>query len=87
MGGHLSWFETGGGRWFAKPVSISSECRAHSITDKGQAVGFLRRMALEIDLSAPIKPETFHDRTTSKTGEVQPDFNPMRRKLQMHIVP
>ena len=21
LGGHLSWFETGGGRWFAKPVS------------------------------------------------------------------
>lgn len=20
LGGHLSWFETGGGRWFAKPV-------------------------------------------------------------------
>ena len=20
MGGHLSWFESGGGRWFAKPV-------------------------------------------------------------------
>ena len=21
LGGHLSWFESGGGRWFAKPVS------------------------------------------------------------------
>lgn len=21
LGGHLSWFEMGGGRWFAKPVS------------------------------------------------------------------
>lgn len=21
LGGHLSWFEFGGGRWFAKPVS------------------------------------------------------------------
>jgi len=21
LGGHLSWFETGGGRWFVKPVS------------------------------------------------------------------
>lgn len=21
MGGHLSWFESGGGRWFVKPVS------------------------------------------------------------------
>jgi uncharacterized protein len=20
LGGHLSWFESGGGRWFAKPV-------------------------------------------------------------------
>ncbi len=20
LGGHLSWFETGGGRWFSKPV-------------------------------------------------------------------
>jgi len=24
MGGHLSWFEVGGGRWFAKPVRICS---------------------------------------------------------------
>lgn len=23
LGGHLSWFETGGGRWFSKPVSQS----------------------------------------------------------------
>ena len=22
MGGHLGWFEIGGGRWFAKPVGI-----------------------------------------------------------------
>ena len=21
LGGHLSWFEIGGGRWFSKPVS------------------------------------------------------------------
>ena len=23
LGGHLSWFESGGGRWFAKPVRCS----------------------------------------------------------------
>ena len=22
LGGHLSWFEFGGGRWFAKPVCV-----------------------------------------------------------------
>ena len=26
LGGHLSWFESGGGRWFAKPVSQLLEC-------------------------------------------------------------
>ena len=26
-GGHLSWFELGGGRWFAKPVSIFARVR------------------------------------------------------------
>lgn len=24
LGGHLSWFELGGGRWFAKAVSITN---------------------------------------------------------------
>lgn len=23
MGGHLGWFETGGARWFVKPVSLA----------------------------------------------------------------
>lgn len=23
MGGHLGWFETGGSRWFVKPVSLA----------------------------------------------------------------
>jgi hypothetical protein len=26
LGGHLSWLEIGGGRWFAKPVSIPQIC-------------------------------------------------------------
>lgn len=26
MGGHLSWFESGDGRWFVKPVSSENKC-------------------------------------------------------------
>ncbi|KAF2836899.1 AB-hydrolase YheT [Patellaria atrata CBS 101060] len=28
LGGHLSWFEVGGGRWFAKPVSQKGPCKS-----------------------------------------------------------
>lgn len=34
MGGHLSWFESGGGRWYVKPVSTESdECICTAAAD------------------------------------------------------
>lgn len=32
LGGHLSWFENGGGRWFAKPV-LEYSCHYKNIAD------------------------------------------------------
>ena len=43
MGGHLSWFETGGGRWFAKPV--------------GDATGFMSEHELTYTVGNPIPHE------------------------------
>lgn len=40
-GGHLSWFELGGGRWHAKPVSLKSlKRRARMIADSALGGGF-----------------------------------------------
>lgn len=33
LGGHLSWFESGGGRWFAKPVSWLPQRITGNVTD------------------------------------------------------
>ena len=46
MGGHLSWFESGGGRWFAKPVCQNMHAYAVRICDK-----------LTISLGKPISRE------------------------------
>ncbi|KAA6407255.1 MAG: alpha beta fold family [Lasallia pustulata] len=70
VGGHLGWFETAGGRWFAKP-----------------ATQFLMKMAEGIDRPAEDRGD---GRISPKNAEVaanRPDYNPMRRKLQMHIEP
>ncbi|KAE8353556.1 AB-hydrolase YheT [Aspergillus coremiiformis] len=72
-GGHLGWFEFGGDRWFVKPVT-----------------NFLNLMAKEIDFKTPYvveNPEKIpgHVATHNSTFDtaLKPDFNPMRRKLDL----
>ncbi|OJD17550.1 hypothetical protein AJ78_02363 [Emergomyces pasteurianus Ep9510] len=76
-GGHLSWFELGGTRWFTKPITT-----------------FLTKMATEVDLDAPYK--IAGDDSLVKDHEIHPqnanvdptlNFVPMRRKLDLPIVP
>jgi len=35
VGGHLSWFEVGGGRWFAKPVGVVALLPQYQLTRLG----------------------------------------------------
>ncbi|OAX81186.1 hypothetical protein ACJ72_04481, partial [Emergomyces africanus] len=76
-GGHLSWFEFGGTRWFTKPITT-----------------FLIKMATEVDLDAPFKiagddPRGKDQEIHSQDANVDPALNfvPMRRKLELPIVP
>ncbi|KAB8070823.1 Alpha/Beta hydrolase protein [Aspergillus leporis] len=72
-GGHLGWFEFGGNRWFVKPVT-----------------NFLNTMAKEVDLETPFEVET-PEKTPGHIANLasnldtapKPDFNPMRRKLDL----
>ena len=77
-GGHLGWFEFGGDRWFVKPVA-----------------NFLNKMAREIDISIPgvvEHPEKLPGRIAHHDGlgkdldlAPKPEFNPVRRKLDMKL--
>ncbi|KAL2001154.1 hypothetical protein VTN02DRAFT_2178 [Thermoascus thermophilus] len=78
-GGHLGWFEYGGGRWFVKPIAA-----------------FLNKMAKEIDLGTPfvLQNDILPGRLSSHSETAKdpdtapkPEFNPMRRKLGMPLVP
>lgn len=60
MGGHLSWFQPGGGRWFVQPT-----------------VGFLKKMAEEVDLTQ--KPVVVVDGITRNPK--LPAFDGVRRRL------
>ncbi|KAG2418762.1 hypothetical protein HFD88_001863 [Aspergillus terreus] len=77
-GGHLGWFELGGDRWFVKPVN-----------------NFLNLMAKDIDLDTPFvveNPERLPghipnhaDPSKEPDTAPKPDFNPIRRKLDMKL--
>jgi hypothetical protein len=91
-GGHLGWFEFGGGRWFVKPVSVIVLLRRCMLI--WQVTKFLNMMAHEIDLDIPPvveKPEAVPGRTPSlqKDAAAEPKpaaFSPMRRKLSLPII-
>ncbi|KAL4999050.1 Alpha/Beta hydrolase protein [Aspergillus recurvatus] len=76
-GGHLGWFEFGGGRWFVKPVTNFLNMMAHEI---------------DLDTSPAVeKPEAVPGRTPAPQGNtaVEPEpaaFSPMRRKLSLPII-
>lgn len=81
LGGHLSWFENNGGRWFAKPVSIFGIHESKRESQQSQACQFLQRLAKDVDF------EKLRKNSMAPTnGDVDKDhavsFSPMRRKLQ-----
>lgn len=79
LGGHLSWFEIGGGRWHARPVGISLAVDFHAQANSRQICNFLGHMATEIDLDS-ITPNANGE--ALKTQFVT-EFDPVRRKLQV----
>jgi hypothetical protein len=85
MGGHLGWFEIGGGRWFVKPVStsLSPAFVAIILTQFPQTVNFLRAMAEDVDLVALDKQlQASYDAPTSSTSS-RPVYQAMRRKMEL----
>src|SRR5271154_2011332 len=86
LGGHLSWFELGGGRWFAKAVSTPDPLRrlwSHLCSVKTTA--FLQKMACEMDLEKmPNSDGTFEGEIVGRKREpLKPVFEPMRRRLHL----
>ncbi|KAI9813019.1 MAG: hypothetical protein M1832_006410 [Thelocarpon impressellum] len=92
-GGHLAWFEIGGGRWFVKPVGSpqtilalwpeSADCAvACTLTYRAQITRFLNTMANDIVLEAPSDTPTTTANGVDRTNSIH-NFNPMRRKMQM----
>jgi hypothetical protein len=86
LGGHLSWFELGGGRWFAKAVSTPDPLhRLWSRLCSVKTTAFLQKMACEMDLEKmPNSDGTFEGETVGRKREpLKPVFEPMRRKLHL----
>jgi predicted alpha/beta-fold hydrolase len=86
LGGHLSWFELGGGRWFSKAVSTPDPWhRLWSRLYSAKTTAFLQKMACEIDLDqVPESDDTFEGEIVrSKREPLKPVFDPMRRKLHL----
>lgn len=85
-GGHLGWFERGGGRWFVKPVSWpSSHYRDIPLTIE-KAVNFLNKMVNDVQLDKVSKTELGalegHVERDAR-GPLKPWFDPTRRKLHI----
>ncbi|KAF6241515.1 hypothetical protein HO173_000225 [Letharia columbiana] len=71
LGGHLSWFENGGGRWFAKPASQF-------------LIQFFENIDLD---KLEKKPGEKAGNGIGLGGKALASFNPMRRKLQIDVEP
>ena len=80
MGGHLSWFEFGGGRWHAKPVRIFPGYVPGLVMLTRQVANFLKTMASEIET---VTPEPKLNAETDENGRPGITFNAMRRKLEI----
>ena len=83
LGGHLSWFETGGSRWFAKPVKALGVMRLGILTVP-KASRFLIKMAEEIEA---VQSQSVQDMEGRNKDDSFPVFEPMRRKLLIHVEP
>ncbi|ERF69292.1 hypothetical protein EPUS_03996 [Endocarpon pusillum Z07020] len=69
LGGHLSWFELGGGRWFARV----------------QTEAFFNKMAFEIDVPEQLEVDGVLDSLKNTGDPGRPRFEPMRRKLHVAV--
>ena len=82
-GGHLSWFEVGGTRWFAKPVGFQAST-LKALANDSKAANFLMKMAEGraevIKPSLPVARE-YSDRLSLVDRPFQ--YSVMRRKLRM----
>ncbi len=84
LGGHLSWFEPGGGRWHAKPVCLLFSLLRRPFPSRScQVANFLHTMATEIDLAA-IPRDQLDLNARQRPGF---DFDPLRRKMQIRPMP
>jgi hypothetical protein len=77
LGGHLAWFEFGGGRWFGKPVSFLC-IWLNLFTDRLQIKALLTSLATDVKFGKM----TSVDRPNfpSKT-QIVTRYEPMKRKL------
>ena len=86
LGGHLSWFESGGNRWFAKPVS-KHLLLVRALADTYQISQFLIKMATEVDRIEPPEHPTWNSAESVDKDKYAPSFIPMRRRLRLHFDP
>lgn len=83
-GGHLCWFEWGGGRWHTKPVSLApvESVKVELLLMMPQTTNFLNVMARDVDCSK-IKAPKGSDVGPHGGHETPFVFEPMRRKLHL----
>jgi len=80
LGGHLSYFELGGGRWHARPVRLFSADSMSIVANILKVSNFFKAMAANIDLES-LDPK--RDGSVQKKQDGPVNFNPMRRKMQI----
>ncbi|KAK2796963.1 hypothetical protein FQN51_008929 [Onygenales sp. PD_10] len=82
-GGHLSWFEYGGTRWFTKPITTF-------LNKMATEIDFERPFRVEIEAGEgkdvrEVEREAVEKSENEGPGP-KPDFVPMRRKMEMPVV-
>ena len=85
LGGHLSWFESGGGRWFAKPVRhVETAIQISLLIDGSKVARFLGLIARNIQSVDFTQASKQADMTANnRAGGKGVLFHTMRRKLQI----
>ncbi|KAL4976132.1 Alpha/Beta hydrolase protein [Aspergillus desertorum] len=76
-GGHLGWFEFGGGRWFVKPVTNFLNMMAHEIDLETPPV---------VEKPEGVPGRTFVPQEDDAVEPKPAAFSPMRRKLSLPII-
>ncbi|PYH98863.1 AB-hydrolase YheT [Aspergillus ellipticus CBS 707.79] len=79
-GGHLGWFEFGGGRWFVRPVMNFLNIMAKEVD---------LSVPFEVEDSERLPGKIAHHEGPNKDLDTapKPEFNPIRRKLALHVPP